>query len=572
LEYLPPSACFAQASRRLNFASLLYIGTGGVLIYLIVPPILILFQTSLTVTGAGTHIIDNYRAILTSTNFAVLAWNSCLFAFGASLLGTGLGSLQAFLVERTNTPLKTLAYLSSFITLAVPYLIWTIGWIFLLNTRNGVINVWLIRILDLSSPPFDIFTMQGMILIDGLQATPIAFLLVAVQLRSMDAGLEEAAVMSGARHWQTLWRVTIRLSLPALLAAFLLVFVRCIEAFETPALLGLPGGVHVLTTEIYQKIRVGAFPDYGMASAYGVIMIVVAALGIYGYGLAIRRAERFAIITGKGYKPRLFDLGRLRYLAATVVLILPLIVALPLAIIAWASFQRFYQLPSAASVKTMTLSHYLSVLNRYDVQVALTNSLLTAAVVATLAMQVTTAVAWLLARTRLLGRAALDHLVSLPLALPGVVLGLAILKMYLVVPIPIYGTIWVLIIAHITRALPFAMRYSHVGLTQIHRELEESAATSGAPGLTVFRRILFPLLLPALFGGWMVVFLTTIRELPMTLMLVGPNSQMLASVMFDLWTGGQILDMAAFSVMVTCCFAGLGLVLWRVSARFGVQL
>lgn len=557
----------------MNGARLLYFCVGAVLIYLVVPPILILFKTSLSIGGGipETYSIDNYRSVLVSSNLAKLAGNSLKFASGTSLLGLIFGSVLAYLVERTNTPFKALTYLSAFITLSVPYVIWTIGWIFLLNIRNGVINVWLKTIFGLSSAPFDIFTMQGMILVDGVQATAVAFLLMAVQLRSMDPGLEEAAAISGAGQWQILWRITIRLSLPALLAAFLVVFVRAIEAFETPALLGLPGGVHVLTTEIYQKIRVGAFPDYGLASAYGVLMIVVASIGIYGYSRATQEAGRFAIITGKGYKPRVADLGALRYLTAGVVLILPAIVSMPPVIITWASFQRFYQLPSAAAMKTLTLANYVSVLDRQDVRAAITNSVVTAVAAATFAVLVTTAVAWLLARTKLPGRSALDHLVSTPLALPGIVLGLAILKMYLVVPIPVYGTVWLLIIAHVTRSLPFAMRYAYAGLIQIHKELEESAQLSGAPGLVVFRRILFPLLLPALFGGWVWVFLTTIRELPMTLMLVGPNSQMLASIIFDLWSGGQLLDMAAFSVIVTACFVILAYVLWRVSERWGIR-
>ena len=554
-------------------AKLLSFGVGATLIYLIVPPILILVQTSLTTGGggAGGYSAENYRSVLISADLATLAWNSLKFAGGASLLGITFGSVLAFLVERTNTPLKTLAYVSAFITLCVPYVIWVIGWIFLLNNRNGIINVWLMTLLGLSSAPFDIFTMQGMILVDGVQATAMAFLLVTVQLRSMDPGLEEAAAMSGATQGQILWRITIRLTSPALLAALLVVFVRAIEAFETPALLGLPGGVHVLTTEIYQKIRVGAFPDYGLASAYGVIMILVAWLGIYGYGRAIRKAGRFAVITGKGYKPRLLDLGHLRYLTAIIVLILPALVTMPPAIITWASFQRFYQLPSAAAIQRLTLANYVSVLDRHDVQAALMNSVVTALAAATLAVLLTTAVAWLLVRTQLRGRAALDHLVSTPLALPGVVLGLAILKLYLILPIPVYGTVWILVIAHLTRALPFAVRYVHAGLSQIHQELEESAQIAGAPAIVVFRRILLPLLLPALFGGWVWVFLTTIRELPMTLMLVGPDSQMLASVIFDLWSGGQLLDMAAFSVMVTICFVALAFVLWRVSERWGIR-
>jgi iron(III) transport system permease protein len=489
------------------------------------------------------------------------------------VIGVALGGVFAWLVERTDAPLKNVAYISAFIALAIPYVIWTIGWVLLLNPRNGLINVWLMSALKLDSAPINVFSMEGMILVDGLQSAPMAFLLAAVPLRSMDPALEEASAMSGASAWQTLSRVTLRLSAPAFIAVLLLTLVRCIEAFETPAILGIPGRVYVLTTEIYQKIRGGAFPDYNLGSAYAVLLVAIASVGIVAYHRATRHAEQFATVSGKGYQPRRTSLGWFRPMGGLTVCLMPVLILLPLAIMAWASFQPFYRLPSADALAGLTFTHYASAFSRSDVRASLQHSLIAAGTAATAAVLIAALACWLIVRTTFRGARLLDVPMSAMLAVPGVVLGVAILRAYLTFPLlPIYGTIWILAIAYVCRALPYASRYVSAGLVQIHRELEESSQTSGASWTTTFRRILVPLLMPALFGAWVWVFLSSIRELPMTLILVGPNSQVLASVIFDLWTGGQLLDMAAFSVVVTGFFVVLAFALKRVTERWGVQV
>jgi iron(III) transport system permease protein len=377
---------------------------------------------------------------------------------------------------------------------------------------------------------------------------------------------------SGGNTLQTFRRVTFPLATPAVVSILLLTFVRSIEAFEIPAIVGIPGKVFVLTTEIYLKVKSGMFPNYGLASAYAVILIAVVAVGIYYYGRATREAQRFYTITGKGFRPRVLDLGGWRFLGAGFVLLLPTLVALPFLILTWASFQPFYARPSIEALSRLTFKNYGGAFANTNVQHSLTNSLVIGLLTATTTVLLTAIIAWLLVRTKIPGRSSLDYLVSLTLVFPGVVLGVAMLKTYLIIPIPVYGTIWILVIAYITRFSPYAMRYTLPGLIQIHQELEESAQVSGAGWLTVFRRIVIPLMMPALFGAWIWVFLISTRELSMAVLLAGPTSQVISSTIFDLWNDGQFTEMAAFSVCITLSISTLALIIRRLSMRWGVQL
>jgi iron(III) transport system permease protein len=553
----------------------LFAGVSLVLAYLIVPPLIVLVQSSFWVATSATQgsvSAANYAAIVQSPDLLPLVRNSLVYAFGSSVVGITLGGLLAWLVERTNVPFKGLAYLSAFVTLAVPEVIKAIGWVFVLGPRNGIVNAWLMDLTHSSEAPFDLFTMPGMIVVSGLMWAPAVFLLLAVPFRSMDMALEEAAGASGASAWQTFRRVTLPLARPAVLSLLLLTFVRLIESFEVPAIIGLPGRVYVLTTEIYLQITTGTFPDYGTASAYAVLLILLVSVGISLYGRATREAPRFATITGKGFRPRVLDLGRGRYLAGLIVLFLPSALLLPILLLAWASLQPFYARPSIAALSRLTFEHYSGTFLNTNVQQSIGNSLAVAVASASIAVLLTVLAAWLIVRTHIRGRFTLDFLISFTLVFPGIVLGLAIVRTYVGLPLPVYGTLWILVIAYVTRFLPYAIRFTYPGLLQIHPELEEGAVISGAGLLRVFASILLPLLRPAVFGAWVWVFLIAIRELSVSVLLVSPRSQVIATTIYALWAEGQLGEMAAYSVAVTVAFSAFALVMRRVSQRWGVQV
>jgi iron(III) transport system permease protein len=544
-----------------------------VLLDLMVPPAVFLLRGSLSGvrgTATGELSLDAYAAVLTSPQLAAAVSATLVFAVCSSCLGIALGGVLAWLVERTDAPCKQLLYASTFVSFAVPGIIRVIGWVFLLGPRSGYLNE-AARAVFGPGVGFDVFSMAGMVLVETLFWIPVVFLLMAVPLRSMDPSLEEAAAMSGAPPPRVLWSITLRLALPAILSVLLLTVVRSIQAFEIPVLLGVPAGIRVLTTEVYLAVRESLVPRYGTASAYGVLTLGIVFVALYLYGRVTRDAHRFATITGKGFRPRQYALGRGRLPAALLILFVVAVQFLPLAALLAVSLSRSIS-DAATFWNSLTLEHYVAVLASPTLLGSFRNSLVVAAVSATAAVALSACVAWTIVRTRIAGRFWLDHLASLPIAFPGVVLGVAFLQAYLALPIPIYGTIWLLIVAFTASFLPYAMRYSFPGLLQIHPELEESAQASGAGWGRTFWHIVIPLLLPALFGGWIFIFLVTIRELSIAALLYTQQSQVIATTILDLWVNGNTSQLSAFAMVVVAVMTPLAMLLYRYSRRLGVRL
>ena len=547
-----------------------------VIAYLVIPPVIFTIETSLreeTGFEVGGFTLKNYSSILSTPNTLQLLFNSVRFALGSSVVALVLGTLLAWIVERTNTPFRGFVYITAFISFAIPGIIKVIGWILLLGPRAGLINTWLMQLLGLEQAPFDIFSMAGMILTESVLWTPIVFLLMAVPFRSMDPSLEEASSISGAGRWKTFSKITFQLALPSVLSVLLITFIRAIESFEIPALVGIPGGITVLTTEIYLKVRGGGLlPSYADASAYAVLLIVVVSVLLYFYSRATRDAYKFQTITGKGFRPTIIDLGAWRYLTGLLILLVPAFLILPLGALLWASLLPYYAAPSLNALSSVSLENYFAAFNNTNVQNSFRNSLFIGLVSASASVFLTAVTAWLVIRTKIRGRWILDNLATLPLALPGIVMGLAVLRTYLTIPIAVYGTVWILILAFVARYIPYGMRYCYSGLLQIHQDLEEVSQASGASWWTTFRKVVLPLLAPALFGGWVFIFLICIRELSMAIILYGPRSQVIATTIWELYENGQITELSAFSIVIVFVVVVIAVALHRFSQRYGVHV
>ncbi|HEY7060751.1 MAG TPA: iron ABC transporter permease [Chloroflexota bacterium] len=568
----PARVGWLERLRAPSFAEGLFLATLAALLFLIGPPIFFLLRGSLSGTrgGAGALNLDAYAAVLGSPSLLSSLGATLVFAGLSSVCAIVLGGLLAWIVERTDAPGKQALYASTFVVFAVPGIIRVVGWIFLLGPRSGYLNEAARRLFG-DGATFDIFSMAGMVLVEALFWVPVVFLLMAMPLRSMDPALEEAAAMSGAPPLRVLRSITLRLALPAVLSVLLLSFVRSIQAFEIPVLLGVPASIRVLTTEVYLAVRESLVPRYGTASAYGVLTLCVVLVGLYFYSRVTRDAHRFATVTGKGFRPRLQELGPWRYPAAALVFLVVAVQLLPILALAAVSVSR--SISTASSFWTsLTLEHYAAVLSSPALLGSFRNSLLVGVFAATAAVALSVLVAWLMARTRIPGRLLLDQLASVPMAFPGVVLGVAFLQTYLTLPIPIYGTIWLLVVAFAVSFLPYAMRYSYPGILQIHPELEESAQTSGASWWRTFHRIVVPLLFPALFGGWIFIFLITVRELSIAALLYTQQSQVVATTILDLWVNGSTSQLSAFAMVVIGVMTPLAMILYRLSRRLGVQL
>jgi iron(III) transport system permease protein len=529
------------------------------------------FFTPQTADKAAQFTFGNYVEAYGSAETARLFWNSVKFAIGTSCFSFVVGTALAWMNERTNTPFKNLFFALSIIPLIIPGILFTVAWILLASPKIGIINLVMKNWLGLENHLFDIYSIWGMIWVDGLHYSPMAFLLMSAGFRAMDPALEESAMMSGANVFQVAWRITLRLSWPAIFATILILFVRAIESFEVPALLGLPVGIQVFTSSIYQAVH--RYPSQvGLASAYAVTLLAITTVGVYFQSRLSSRGSKYATMTGKGFRPRQIDLGPWRWVTASIFIVyFLLIVVLPFSVLLWSSFQKFYSVPSWHALQNLTLDPYRFILTYPNLARSVWNSLALAFGSATVIMLVTSVICWIVVKTKLPGRWLLDNIASLPMVFPGLVLGLSIMIFYLNFDIGIYGTIWIMFIAYITRFMPYGLRYNTTSMLQIHKELEESAAMSGASWGTTFRRIILPLLKPGLVAGWIYVMIVSIRELSSSILLYSPGTEVVSIVIWELWENGQYVELSALGVLFILALFVLVMVAQWLGKKFGVK-
>jgi iron(III) transport system permease protein len=556
-----------------NTAQWIFLLTGLTLAYLVLPPFFFILHTSLVVDRglqAGAFTFQHFENIVESLgDVQTLLSNSMIFSIGSAAIALVYGTLLAWLAERSDAPFRKLAYVSAYVSFAIPGIIKVVGWIMLLGPKAGILNAAVTALKG--SPLLNIFSLPGMVLVESFLWIPVVFLLMSTPFRSMDPSLEEAATTAGSSGWQVFRRVTFPLAMPSVLAVLILTFIRSLEAFEIPALIGIPAGVEVLTTKIYLQIKGGLIPKYGEASAYSIILIVLVALGLYPYYRITSKTYKFTTISGKAFRPNRIALGRWRWLGGCLMLVLPLLQCFPIVAIAWSSFLPFAQVPSRKALSLLTLNNYATAFADSGITRSIMNSLTVSITSATIAVAITFFAAWLIVRASMKARWLLDQLAMLPLVFPGIVMGIAILKMYLFLPVPVYGTIWILVLAFTARYLPYGIRFSHSALLGLHKELEEGALAAGASLFQMLRHVVVPLMMPALLAGWIYIFLITFKELSIALLLYSPGSQVVAVTIWELWDNGHVGELAAFSLVITAGTVIVGSIFLSIGHRYGLQ-
>ena len=555
--------------RRAGPAWPLSLGTLLVLAALVLPPLAQLLYVSLVETtpdgSPGALTLAHYGRLLADPDLYASARNSLAFAACATGISLVFGGVLAWVVERTNAPCKPLAYLTAIISMGTPYILYVTAWLFLFGRAGPFNDAWR-AISGETGTLFNVYSLWGMILVEGFLWSPLVFLLLSATFRAANAEMEEAARMCGASIFDTVWRVSLRLAWPAILAMALFVFIRNLESFDVPVLIGTPGRVNLLTTEIYFSTK-EVPPLLGHASAFSVVLIAIVSVLLVLYGRVSRHAERYASVTGKGFRPRPFDLGRWRWAGAALIGFNFLVVlALPLAALLWTALMPFARPMRASAVRLLTTRNFAAVFDHpYYLGLAV-NTLAVAAAAATGTMLITVVAGWIAARRRP-GGAAADQLATLPLVFPGIVLGVALMELGLRAPFPLYGTLWLIAFGFLIRYLPYGMRYAYAGVLQIHRELEEAAGVAGAGTMGVLRRVVVPLLSPALLSGWLFIFLIASKELSMAVLLSGPASQTMAVAMFDLWTNGQGGELSALGLVWTLLMTIIASVFYALVRR-----
>lgn len=524
-----------------------------------------------TFSGPNGFTVDAFaRAYGGDSQAGRMMVNSMIFAVGSAALALVLGTVLAYVQVRTDAPFKGLFFAASLVPLIIPAILYSAAWIFLGDPRIGLINTLFLKPV-FGSGFFNVFSLYGMIIVQGLHLAPIAFLLMVAAFRAMDPSLEESALVSGARRHIVLRRITVPLLRPAIAAAVLLMFVQSLESFEVPGLLGLQNGIYVFTSRIYFVLR--SYPiDYGAAGAYAVGLLAIAVAGVLVSARLGRNRRGFQTITGKAFRPRPVELGKARpFVGAFTVAYFLVTVVLPLAVLIYASLLNFYREPSIAALKSMSFSNYVQVFQNPLALTALKNSVLLGVGAATVVMFLAGISSWVVVRTRAPGRRLLDVLTFTPLTIPGLVLGVALSFVYLRTSLPIYGTLLILLIAYSTRYLPYGMRYASTAMAQTSDELEESAAVCGASWWQTFRRILLPLASSGILAGWVYILVVSFRELSSTILLYSPGKEVLSVLIWEQFENGQFTVLAALGVLMVAILFVLVLVAYRLGASMGLK-
>jgi iron(III) transport system permease protein len=547
---------------------------AGILVYLAVLPLLMLFIGSFQAEVAPrefVYTLKNYKAAYASEYTYSTFVNSLIFASGSAGLSFFLGMALAWLTERTNTPLRGIFVPLAVVPLILPGVLESIAWIFLLSPKFGYLNVALMYLFGLESMPFNVFSLPGMIWVHSVGQVPLAFLLMVAAFKSMDPSLEESAMMSGANTWQTFQRVTFRLLMPTVASVLLILFVRTLESFETPALIGIPARIYVYTSEIYLAFNEYP-PDYGRGGALAVGLLLLSAVGVWLYTRATKEGKKFQTVTGKAFRPRQFDLGPWKWAGfAFLSVYFVFVVLLPFLVLFWASFLPFFATPSLDAINKTSLDNYRYLYGFRPFWDAMTNSIILATMTPTVAMVLTSLVAWIVYKSRLPGSWLLDFLAFVPITIPGIVMGMALILLYVAFPLPIYGTIWVLMIAYVTRYIPYGMRSASGSILQIHNELEEAAAACGASWWESFKRVTLPLLRPGLVAGWIYICIVSFREFSTSALLATGESRVLSILLFNMFEQGQVTVVAAIGMLMIATLLAIVAIFYKLTGRVGIQ-
>ena len=575
-----PDAAAGRESRPAEWLRFMpTLGMGLVLSYLVLVPLALVILSSFRPGGFPLDpgfTLRNYATAYGDPGFPALLRTTLLFALGSSSVALALGLGLAWLVERSDLPGREALRGLVLLPMATPPILLAIAWAMLLSPRNGVLNLFLTSAFALGKAPFDIYTLPGMVFVQGLALVPTAYLFLAPAFANMDPSLEDAAMSSGAGTWTLIRRIMVPILWPAILSAAIFLLIVSLVVFDVPGALGIPARLFVLSSKIYYLVAdsPGGLPQYGQVSALAMLFLVI----LLGLGLAYhhltRHAQRYRTVTGKGFRPRIFPLGRGRpFAVAALVLYFLLSVIAPLLILLWMSLMPYQTGISRAAFNLITLENHRDFLQNTRVLTATRNSIVIAVVAATSVCLLSLLVSWLTARLRVPGRQALDMLAFIPIAIPGVMIGVALMYVYISFGsvVPIYGTIWIIALAYLTQYLPFGARVTSGVMMQLHPELEEAGSTSGAGRLRILSRITLPLVWPAIVAVWIWVLAHALRELSSALLLQGRDNKVIPTLLWDYWSGGEPNRTAAGGLWLTVALV-LFLVLWRsVSRRAGLE-
>ncbi len=570
---------FLDSLKNIDLRSAVFVLLLAVLGYLTLVPLFSLlwnsFHPGWEFGEVGPFTLTSYGRVFGHEKFGEMVSNTLIFGVGATFLAVGLGSIFAWLVERTNMPFRNVTYALLFAPVAIPGLVFAISYILLLSPQIGVLNKFLMFVFGLEQAPFDIYNLTGLIFVEGIRLTPGSFLMMSAVLKSMDPSLEEASYTSGTGVLRTARVVTVPLMLPGILAAFIYYFITVIESFEIPAIIALPVGLQLLTTKIYFATRAESdFPDYSVAAAVSILFVIVSALLIYFYSRATKHAERFTTVTGKAYRPRIIDLGRWRYAAlALMAVFFSFSVIFPLLVLIWGSVLPYLQAPSLAALSEASFDKYFEIGQIPNFALALKNTAYVTAAVATVTMIISSLAAWFVVRAQLRGGRLMDLLTFLPHAIPSIVVAVGLIVFHLKFNylIPIYATLTIIVVGMTIKRLSYGSRIMIGTMFQLHKELEEASQTCGVGWLKTFFLITLRLLIPAFVNGWLYTAMLAIALFTIPVLLYTPKTVVFSVLIWNLWQNAKVQDACVVGVLMVAITFTLVFVGQYFASRAKVQ-
>jgi iron(III) transport system permease protein len=558
---LGPGVAGSRPPRRLRLEHVVMGGAIVALIILVVLPLLWLFYGSLR--GEQGLSLDHFSEVLSGRLYVNALLNSLILGAWTGLFSLLIGLTLAWAVSRTDVPCKRFIQATATVSYLLPPFLTAIAFTYLFSPNAGLINVLMRDVLGLPWLTFNIFSMTGLVIVTVMHTFPFVYLLAASALQSVDASYEEAAQILGASKLRTAFSITAPLVAPAVLSGTLLAFVNAIALFGSQAIIGLPGRIVTLPTRIYALFDYP--PEYGLASALSLVFVILTVGALYLQRSFLAKRS-YVTLAGKGSRPQLMNLGIFRWvvLGFAVIIFIIAILAPYLTLIA-VSFSKSWGLEFW---KNLTFANYKFILFEYNVtQRAILNSLMLAIAASTLAVLLGVIMGWIDLRTRIPGRRILDYASLIPLGLPGIVVAVALIQFWLAMPVALYGTLTILLLAYVGRYLPLGVRAANASLRQVDPSLEESAQILGASWTTTMREVTLPLIRPGLFAGWLLVFVPVIQELSASILLFSSSSITLAVAVYNLYETGYIEPVAALA-MINMVIIGVAIALaYRIGGR-----
>jgi iron(III) transport system permease protein len=544
----------------------------GMILVLVAAMFWISLQKGVFGTASAIYTLENYRDVLNDPFLLHALRNTGIFTLSTTFFALLLGLPVAWLTERTTIPGKTLIYAIMTLGLLIPGIYTAMGWTLIAHPRIGILNRWLIDLLGLAEGPINIATPIGMGFVQGMSLTAVVFILTAQMFRAMNPSLEEAAKVHGLNFGTTLWRITLPLALPGILAAVIYITTIGIATFDIPAILGLGNRVYMLSTFMYIKVHPpgSGLPEYGISGAMGAFMVILAGFLTIWYGQVLRQGHRFEVVTGKGYRPTLIPLGGWTIAGwAFIGLYAFISKLLPLLLIAYAAFTPYFAPPSFEMLGKLSAVHFQN-MDWGLVLRGLKNTAFLVLVVPLVVLLFSFCISWLVVRSRSRSRYLLEFGAFLPHALPEVIMAIGALMLSLFVVgnfLPLYGSVSLIAVVYVVARLAFATRAINGSLLQIHRELEEAAFVAGLSTFRTAWRVLLPLLWPTLFSVWIWTALLVYRELTVAVFLGVQDNITLPAVIWSYWYGGGINKASAVTLLMTLVLTPLILAVWWIGRR-----